>query len=167
MGFFENIHKRVSGTTKDSKTAEVYAPMDGRVIPLSEIPDEVFRAGILGSGCGIEPYSEDVLAPFDGEVIQVADTKHSVGLTSTNGIQLLIHVGMDTVDMNGKGFTVHIKTGQKVKKGQCLLSFSKKEIEKAGHPATTAIVFCEAEDKEVIVENVKEVRSGDKLMELR
>lgn len=93
----------------------VYAPVSGVAIPLSEVPDEVFAEGTLGLGCGIEPSGSQVLAPFDGTVNMVADTKHAVGLVSKDGIEVLIHVGLDTVELNGKGFEVKTEEGKEVK----------------------------------------------------
>lgn len=119
----------------------IYAPLSGKVISLSQIGDGVFSEGILGNGCGIIPSEETVYAPFDGKVIQSTDTKHAIGLESNDGIELLIHVGMDTVAMNGKGFQVFVSEGDIVTCGQKLMTFSKKNIADAGYPDTTAIVI--------------------------
>ena len=124
----------------------VYAPVKGEILPLSEVGDGVFSAGILGPGCGIVPEDETVYAPFHGTVVQVAGTRHAVGLTSEDGMEVLIHVGLDTVDMNGRGFRVFVKEGQKVNKGDPLLTFSKKAIREAGHPATTMVIVTNAGD---------------------
>ena len=113
---------------------------------MEEIPDPVFSEGILGKGCGLEPAEETVCAPFNGTVTQVIDTKHAVGVTSKDGLELLIHVGMDTVAMNGEGFTCLVKEGDTVKLGQKLMTFSMETIKAAGHPATTAVVVTNADD---------------------
>ena len=113
---------------------------------MEEIPDPVFSEGILGKGCGLEPAEETVCAPFNGTVTQVIDTKHAVGVTSKDGLELLIHVGMDTVAMNGEGFTCLVKEGDTVKLGQKLMTFSMEAIKTAGHPATTAVVVTNADD---------------------
>ena len=113
---------------------------------MEEIPDPVFSEGILGKGCGLEPAEETVCAPFNGTVTQVIDTKHAVGVTSKDGLELLIHVGMDTVAMNGEGFTCLVKEGDTVKLGQKLMTFSMEAIKAAGHPATTAVVVTNADD---------------------
>ena len=115
------------GGNKNKQATEpltVYAPFSGNAIALEEIPDPVFSQGILGQGCGMEPAEETVCAPFNGTVTQVIDTKHAVGVTSKDGLELLIHVGMDTVDMKGQGFTCHVKEGDSVKLGQKLITFS-------------------------------------------
>ena len=108
MGFLDRLFGGRAKTAKETRfpgeKMVVKAPMDGIVLPLEQLPDETFAAAILGPGCGIEPTGKTVYAPFDGTVEQVASTLHAVGLTSEDGIEILIHVGMDTVEMQGKGF---------------------------------------------------------------
>lgn len=118
----------------------VYAPLTGEVISIEQIGDGVFSDGILGPGIGMEPAEDKVCAPFDGTITQVSDTKHAVGVTSNHGIELLIHIGMDTVEMNGKGFAAKVKIGQKVSLGDELLTFDSAAIRAAGHPTVSAIV---------------------------
>ena len=125
MGFFDKLF---GGKSKDENTAKftnqsktVLTPLQGKVLAQADIPDETFAQGILGPGCGIEPTGDTVYAPFDGTVTQIATTLHAVGITSNDGIELLIHVGMDTVDMKGQGFTVLVKENQKVTAGTPLL----------------------------------------------
>lgn len=134
MGFLDKLKNKLN------RTQEIYMPVVGKVIPLKAISDGVFSEGILGMGAGIEPAEGVVYAPFDGKIIQVADTKHALGLESSNGIELLVHVGMDTVEMKGEGFDVLVKEGQSVKRGQQLMTFSMDAIKAAGHPATTAVI---------------------------
>ena len=112
----------------------------------ADIPDETFAQGILGPGCGIEPTGKTVYAPFDGTVEQVASTLHAVGLTSEDGIEILIHVGMDTVEMQGKGFKALVKVGDKVKAGTPLLKVDLDAIRAAGHPTATAIIVTNGDD---------------------
>ena len=145
--FAASILEKFGGSKK--KTAEpltVYAPFSGNVIALEQIPDPVFSEGILGRGCGLEPAEEAVCAPFNGTVTQVIDTKHAVGVTSKDGVELLIHVGMDTVAMNGEGFTCLVKEGDAVTLGQKLMTFSMDAIKAAGHPVTTAVVVTNTDD---------------------
>ncbi len=137
---FKNKAKQEENTFATEK-GYIYMPMEGEVIPLEEINDGVFSAEILGKGCGVKPLEGKVYAPFDAEVVQVADTKHAIGLLSNDGIELLIHVGMDTVAMNGAGFEPLVKTGDKVKCGQLMMNFSMDEIKKAGYVTTTALVI--------------------------
>ena len=123
----------------------VLQPTKGKVIAREEIPDETFAAGILGDGVGIEPEEGVVVAPFDGEVTSVAESKHAVGLES-NGMEVLIHVGVDTVGMNGDGFAPAVKEGDKVKAGQKLLTFDRAKIKAAGHPDTVVVLLTNSDD---------------------
>ena len=129
-----------------AKNVKVHAPITGRYIPLEEIPDQVFSQGFLGQGCGVEPEDNTVYSPVDGEIVQVAETKHAVGIQSSDGAEILIHVGMDTVDMKGEGFTPKVKLGDKVKIGDPLLVFDTDKIKAAGHPLTTAIVITNSDE---------------------
>ena len=122
------------------------APIDGIVLPLEQLPDETFAAAILGPGCGIEPTGDTVYAPFDGTVTQVPESLHAVGLMSDDGIEVLIHVGMDTVEMKGNGFTSLVKEGTKVKAGTPLLKVDLDAIRAAGHPTATAIIVTNGDD---------------------
>lgn len=124
----------------------VYAPVSGTVIPLPEVADEVFAAETLGLGCGIEPSACQVVAPFDGTVNMIADTKHAVGLVSKDGIEVLIHVGLDTVGLNGKGFDVKTEVGKEVTCGQLLMKFDADVIRNAGYKTTTVVVVTNSMD---------------------
>lgn len=173
MGFFKKLlggaEKRSTETAPSVETEKntVYSPLDGTAITLEEIGDGVFSAGVLGQGCGIRPDSETVTAPVDGKIIQVADTKHAVGIESNDGLEILIHVGLDTVAMNGKGFTVHVKEGQEVKCGQKLLSFDRKAIAEAGYPDTTAVLITNSGNYELVeLCTVGHVKSTDKLIKV-
>ena len=147
MGFLDKIlGKTAPAQVLPCEPGTVYVPIRGRVMPLEEIPDEVFSQGVLGPGCGIEPAEETVCAPFAGTITQLSETKHAVGLTSDDGMELLIHVGMDTVEMNGKGFAYYVKEGEKLTRGQKLMTFSLADIKAAGHPATTAVILCNADE---------------------
>ena len=108
--------------------SSIAAPVSGKVMDLSETPDEVFASGALGQGVAIEPAEGKVYAPCDGTVTTFASTCHAIGLTSDTGVEILIHVGMDTVDMNGDGFSPKKKEGDSVKKGELLLEFDMEKI---------------------------------------
>lgn len=126
---------------------ELKAPLSGKVIPLSEIPDEVFSQGILGDGLGIEPSGNVVLAPAEATICSVIeDSKHACGLHLDNGMEVLIHVGVDTVSMNGDGFQLHVKVGDRVHVGDKLITFDPDKIRKAGHPTTTAFLITDPVD---------------------
>lgn len=141
-----NFSKPQENGVGDESVKILKAPFDGEVIPLEQFPDEVFSQGILGKGCGIQPEEESVYAPCPGTISQLTPTKHAIGLTSQNGMEILIHVGVDTVDMNGTGFSCQVKEGQKVKTGQLLMTFSRQEIEKANHPCITALVITNSDE---------------------
>ena len=125
----------------------VMQPIPGQVIPMQQIPDETFAAGILGEGVGIIPSEGVVFAPFDGEVTSVFDTKHAITLES-NGMEMLIHVGINTVSMNGDGFQAFVSDGDQVKAGQKLLAFDINKIKAAGFSEITAVLLTNAEDLE-------------------
>ncbi|WP_075725976.1 glucose PTS transporter subunit IIA [Corynebacterium aquilae] len=118
----------------------ISSPLEGEVVPLADIPDAAFASGAVGHGVGIWPTGDTVYAPEDGTVMTIQKTGHAVGLNLDSGVQLLIHVGVDTVQMDGKGFTTHVERKQRVKKGDKLITFDQAEIEKAGYPAITPVL---------------------------
>ncbi|MDO5416456.1 MAG: glucose PTS transporter subunit IIA [Lachnospiraceae bacterium] len=123
------------------KQSVVYTcPIPGTVIPLSQVPDETFASGVIGGGIGVEPSEGKVYAPFDGTVAMVFDTKHAIGLYNADGVELLIHIGIDTVTLSGKPFTVHVESGQKVKAGELLMEFDMEQIQAAGLSAVSPII---------------------------
>ena len=124
----------------------LFSPLKGNVIPGDQIPDETFASGVLGGGVGIEPAEGVVVAPFDGEISSVAETKHAIGITGPGEMEVLIHVGVDTVKMNGDGFEVFVSEGDKVVKGQKLMTFDIGKIKKAGYSSTTAVLLTNSED---------------------
>ena len=143
----------------DNKETIICAPVSGKVICREDIPDETFASGIMGEGVGIKPEEEIIVAPFDGEITSVVDTGHAVGLTSFDGVELLIHVGVDTVKMQGDGFQVFVTEGQKVKTGEKLLKFDRDKIRKAGYSDTTAVLVTNSDDYssvKTVAENVKQ-----------
>lgn len=153
------------GQITATEPATVYCPMEGVAISREDIPDGTFASGVLGDGVGIEPADGIVTAPFDGTISTVAATKHAIGISSADGMEMLIHVGIDTVKMDGKGFDPQVKEGDTVKAGQLLLKFSIDEIKKAGYPTTTAVLLCNSEDYENLkIEKTGAVKRMDKLM---
>lgn len=125
-------------------------PTNGEVISLADINDGVFSAEVLGKGCGVIPSDNTVTAPFNGTISHIADTKHAIGITSEDGIELLIHVGMDTVEMNGTGFDVLVKNNEKVRCGQTLMTFDRDAIKEAGYVSTIAVVIANTSTYEKI-----------------
>ena len=172
MGFFDKLLGKDTaandGIEARAAALTVCAPFTGAAMKLEDIPDPVFSQGILGPGCGMDPAEETVYAPFDGTVTQTTDTKHALGVTSADGVEVLIHVGMDTVEMGGKGFPCMVKEGDKIKAGQPMLKFTLADIQAAGHPAVTAIVVTNADDfagVELVAEGT--VEHGAPLLKLK
>ena len=125
----------------------VLQPVKGKVIARDAIPDDTFASGVLGDGVGIEPTDETVVAPFDGTISSVAESQHAVGIES-GGMELLIHVGVDTVNMQGDGFTCLVKEGDQVKAGQPLIRFDRAKIKAAGYSDTVAVLLTNSDDLE-------------------
>ncbi|MDY3826073.1 MAG: glucose PTS transporter subunit IIA [Lachnospiraceae bacterium] len=151
----ENTNTEATVEKKEEKQISgkvIKSPMNGTVIPLSEVPDAVFSSEMLGKGFGVEPSEGKAYAPVDGEVTTVFDTKHALGLMSKNGVELLIHIGMDTVKLNGRGFDVKVKAGDQVKAGDLLAEFDMDLIKSEGYPVTTAVVITNTDDCEAIGE---------------
>ena len=126
---------------------QVLQPVEGKVIDRESIPDDTFASGVLGDGIGVEPTGEVVVAPFDGTVSSVAESHHAVGLES-GGMELLIHVGVDTVNMKGDGFTCLVAEGDEVKAGQPLIRFDRQKIKAAGYSDTVAVLLTNSDDLE-------------------
>ena len=132
-------------------SVELKAGLTGRVIPISEVPDEVFSQCVMGNGIAIEPESDTVVSPADAEVgVVMADTGHACGLVLDNGAELLIHVGIDTVDMGGDGFELLVKEGEAVKQGQPLIRFDPEKIRAAGHPTVTVFIVTDEGNYETV-----------------
>jgi len=146
----------------------VTSPLVGEIIALEDTPDAVFASGAMGKGVAIEPSVGEVVAPADGVIRLLFPTNHAIGLATDDGAELLIHVGMDTVALDGKGFTAHVVQGSKVKKGQLLLSFDIDTIKEAGYPVTTPIIVTNtANYKQIEVLAKGEIQLGDQLLDLK
>ena len=147
---------------------EVKSPISGKVIALEKVNDPVFSSGAMGKGIAIEPTDNRVYAPFNGTIEFIADTKHAIGLLSEDGVEVLIHVGMDTVKMQGRGFNVKTSANSKVKAGDLLLEFDKNAIEKEGYSLITPVVITNAdnyEDKALCIN--EEVKNGRTIINLK
>lgn len=146
MSFFDLI--KGAGKQSAPKTTypvELEAPAKGTAVPMNQIPDEVFSTGVLGICCGVDPTEGKVYAPIDGKISQVTDTLHAIGILAGE-IEILIHVGVDTVDMNGDGFTNTVKLNQTVKKGDLLLTMDLNKIQAAGHLAVVIMAITNSDD---------------------
>ncbi len=134
----------------------VCAPASGEIIPLSEVNDATFAGEILGKGVAVVPSEGRITAPFDGTVGAVFETKHAIGLMSEDGLELLIHVGINTVELNGQHYTAYVSAGDTVKKGQLMLEFDIPAIQKAGYDITTPVIVSNSDD----FEHVEPVKTG-------
>lgn len=147
------------------ETIELSSPLTGTVIPLTQVEDAVFSGGILGEGVALIPEEGKVFAPVDGTISAITDTKHAVGMTSDNGVEILIHVGLDTVQLGGEGFVLHCKTGDKVKKGALLLEFDMEKIKEAGFALTTPVLVSNMNQfVSLKASEKKQVKAGETLI---
>lgn len=143
------------------------AVAQGTFVPMTEIPDPTFSQGVLGTCCGITPEIGKVYSPMDGKIIQLADTLHAVGIEA-EGVELLIHVGIDTVEMKGDGFKSHVKEGQTVKKGDLLLSMDLEKLKAAGHPTTIMVAVTNSDDLASVEATASgQLKPGDQFMCLK
>ena len=145
----------------------MYATVSGTVIPSEEIPDDTFAAGVLGQGVGIQPDQGIVVAPFDGEISSITETQHAVGVTSPDGMELLIHVGVDTVAMNGEGFTCFVQEGQQVKAGDKLIAFDRDKIAAAGHPDVVVVLVTNSDDYESLTIQPGSCKALDQVIQVK
>jgi len=161
------INKAARSTGSTLKT-EIVSPMDGKLINLSSVPDKAFSGGSLGKGAAVDPSDGKVYAPCDGLVTMVFNTKHAVGMETESGLELLIHVGIDTVNLNGQHFTAHVKNGDQVKAGQLLLEADKDAIEKLGYSLITPVVVTNADQAgdEADVVSEKAVHHGELIFQV-
>lgn len=131
---------------KGTSEFEIFSPLKGRAVPLEEVEDEAFSSGVLGNGAAVEPSEGKLYAPADGVVDNIFDTKHAIAITTDSGAELLMHIGMDTVKLNGEHFVAHVANGDKVKKGDLLISFDIDAIRKAGYKTITPVVICNSDE---------------------
>ena len=159
MGFFDFLKKSAAPAAPAEPTFPMMLAADakGAFVPMENIPDEVFAQGILGTCCGIDPSEGKVFAPAGGEITQAPDSGHALGIMAGGGVEILIHVGVDTVEMKGDGFSPKVKVGDKVKKGDLLLEMDLGKIAAAGHPAVVITVVTNTDDFKA----VEVVASGD------
>ena len=136
----------VSNTVMTCSAGEIGQPVKGSIIPYTEIPDATFASGVLGQGVGINPDEGIVYAPMDGEISSVAESKHAIGITGAGDMELLIHVGVDTVEMKGEGFNTLVEEGDKVVKGQKIMEFDIGAIKAAGKPETVVVLLTNSDD---------------------
>lgn len=149
-------------------TITLSAHMNGRFVPLENVQDEAFSSKVLGEGAAIEPEEGKLYSPCDGKVEMVFDTGHAVSLVSENGCEILLHIGIDTVKLNGRFFKTHVSDGQEIHKGDLLISFELDEIRKAGYQTTTPMIICNTDDYETVeIVSTEHVTAGNKIIEIK
>ena len=161
------VEKVENNLEKDAlvKQEVISSPIKGDVLPLNQVKDEVFSAGLLGKGVAIEPKEGKVVSPVDGTLTTLFPTHHALGITSDNGAEILIHVGMDTVQLEGKCFTPKAKQGDKIKAGQVLLEFDIDGIKEAGYPVTTPVIISNSDNYlDIIGTEKKEINREEELL---
>ena len=148
--------------------AVLAAHMNGTVVPMAEVQDEAFSNCILGDGVAIEPSEGKLYAPADGEVDNLFDTHHAIGLVTEDGVEILLHIGINTVELGGKHFEAHVEVGQKVKKGDLLISFDMEAIQAAGYLLTTPMIICNTEDYQSVAPIAEgAITAGTDLLEVK
>lgn len=151
-----------------AKDTVLSACLNGTVVPLADVKDEAFASGVLGDGIAIEPCDGELVAPADGEISSTFETHHAVGMTTADGAELLMHIGIDTVKLGGKHFTYLVNEGDKVKKGQPLIRFELEAIKAEGYPVTTPVIVCNTDDYAAVAAKASgTVKQGDALLELK
>ena len=151
-----------------AKDTVLSACLNGTVVPLADVKDEAFASGVLGDGIAIEPSDGELVAPADGEISSTFETHHAVGMTTADGAELLMHIGIDTVKLGGKHFAYLVNEGDKVKKGQPLIRFELEAIKAEGYPVTTPVIVCNTDDYAAVEAKAGgTVKQGDALLELK
>ncbi len=172
--YLENAPKTSAATAAPAPAAHaakdtvLSACLNGTVVPLADVKDEAFASGALGDGIAIEPIDGELVAPADGEISSTFETHHAVGMTTADGAELLMHIGIDTVKLGGKHFTYLVNEGDKVKKGQPLIRFELEAIKAEGYPVTTPLIVCNTDDYAAVAAKASgAVKQGDALLELK
>ena len=172
--YLENAPKTSAATATPAPAAHaakdtvLSACLNGTVVPLADVKDEAFASGALGDGIAIEPTDGELVAPADGEISSTFETHHAVGMTTVDGAELLMHIGIDTVKLGGKHFTYLVNEGDKVKKGQPLIRFELEAIKAEGYPVTTPLIVCNTDDYAAVEAKASgAVKQGDALLELK
>lgn len=170
MGLFDKLMKKHVAANSDPVVFPVMlgAVAKGRFVPMEKIPDDVFSQGILGICCGIDPMEGKVYAPIGGKISSLTGTKHAIGIEGNGGIEILIHVGVDTVDMSGDGFVNMVKEGDVIEKGQLLLTMDLDKIKAAGHPTVVITAVTNGDDfNSVEFIGTGDVKPGDSVLRIQ
>lgn len=166
---FNALHRRKTSSFPEKQPFSIViaSPLSGIVRPLEQIDDPVFSSEALGKGCAIEPFQGEVLAPFDAAVVQVAPTGHAIALAGKNGVELLVHIGMETIELDGQYFEPMVQPGDAVRQGQCLLKFDMRSISAAGYSLTTPVIVANTDDfRDVQLSSGGKITAGRDLLAL-
>ncbi len=164
MGLFDKFTKKEVEVTFP---LSISATAEGDIVAMKDIPDQVFATGMVGPCIGIEPSNGTVVAPCDGQILQLSDTKHAFGIQGIGGVQMLVHIGIDTVSMNGEGFEAMAKVGDKVKAGQPIIKMDVEKVKAAGHPTVVITIVSNANAfKEVTFTEANSVKVDDELIKI-
>jgi PTS system sucrose-specific IIC component len=160
-------HSAPKSVKCDGAPSTIYAPMEGKAVDLTTVPDPVFASLAMGKGVAIEPVSGNVYAPVTGNITMLADTGHAIGFMSDDGAEVLLHIGIDTVEMNGGPFTPSCHAGQNVKAGDLVMVADLAMIAKAGKPTTTMVIVTNSGDYAAVQAVTGNVKAGEKVASLR
>ena len=147
---------------KKTETSEILSPLSGKLIRITDVPDEVFSQKMMGDGFAVDPSEGTVLSPIAGQVVNLFPTKHAIGLLSESGIEMIVHIGIDTVNLQGEGFEVHVVEGEEVKAGQKLITFDFEQVKTQVPSLISPIVFTNlSAENRLQVEQVSRVKAGE------
>ncbi|SHF14655.1 PTS system IIA component, Glc family [Seinonella peptonophila] len=159
------MFKKLFGRTNSNSKETLFAPLSGQIVPLDQVPDAAFAEKMLGDGVAIQPAEGEVVAPIEGEVVTIPPTKHAIGIRSPQGVEILIHIGLDTVQLKGEGFETLVEEGQRVSVGQPLLRFQLDLLQAKGLNTVTPVVITDTKgDRSVEVLAQDEVTKGKTIL---
>lgn len=159
--------KKQETQKEKNKEEKIYSPVSGEVIPLSSVSDETFAEGMIGSGTAVIPSADEVYSPVEGEVTAIFPTMHAIGIKSHTGTELLLHLGIDTVMLEGKYYKAYVKNGDKVQKGDLLISYDRKAIREAGYDPVLMLIVTEFENsKKLEIVHDGEIKKGEEIISI-
>lgn len=172
MGFLERIlkNKEDKETPKISineEAGKLYAPVSGKVVALESLNDGMFSEKIMGDGIAITPLDGEIVSPVSGKIESVFPTGHAYGIRTNSGIEILVHIGLDTVNLNGEGFQSHVKQGQKVNAGEKIATVDLDSVKNAGYSVETIIIVTSENEIEKRISEGKDVKTGEKILDLK
>ncbi|MFC4619384.1 PTS glucose transporter subunit IIA [Camelliibacillus cellulosilyticus] len=162
-GFKKTFMSFKEKPNNDSNSGDVYSPADGKIVQLEEVNDPVFQNRSIGDGCAVTPINGKLFSPISGEVITVFPTRHAIGIRSDDGKEILLHIGINTVELNGKGFTPYVKKGEFVKAGALIMEFDLDFIKKHGYDTDIIVILTNAKEYNGISCETKKITHGEVL----